>query len=858
MNITFTNGSNWTIGSLTFEFDPHSDDILVVHDLSREVIEKIRGKLDNMNVVVLNSSTRILPNTVYLVHADKSYSFDGKSLTIDSGTSAAELADLILRSYPEGSITLLSEDFTVLHSSGEAYSDHQMDPKSMSGINLKDVLEIDIYNKFIQAVSECSKGVSAEYESEFDGRYYLTIVNQIQESGTVYYMLRAHDVTEKHEIETALLESERRARYFVDQSQEIVCTHDHKGNYKLVSPSVKRLMGYAPEEMIGKHPYDFIHPDDHHILKEQSHEKLLAQERPENIQYRARKKDGSYVWMDSYADFITDANSKVTSLLTVSRDVTDLKHIEIELRKSEARFRGLADNLPGVIYLCNNDSSYSMMYLNDEVEYLTGYHKEDFLSGIISFIDLYHPDDADNVISTVDKALTSEQSFRVTYRLRNIRRGDWVWVEEYGQGIYDDNKLVSIEGVLLDITQKVKDQQRLEQSEANLKAIFESTESIVALFDNKKNLIEYNTSFKNYVLAGENFELKAGPSFWEYIDPEKAKEFKSYQDRALKGEKFTVTSNYVTPYGELNFLINYNPIYTKSRITGVSVFIQDITELTESQRKLEKYAQGLETLVKERTSELEEKNHELIKGNEQLEAALLELQAAQSQLIQSEKMASLGVLSSGIAHEINNPLNFVKNGSIALFEHVKVLEGYDPKFFEPYFELIGDGVARVANIIKSLSHFSRQVKSMDEKCNLTEIIENCLVILQNKTKDKVIIRKSFDHSCSVLGNEGKLHQAFLNILANAEQSIGENGHIHIAILREGNMAVVEITDDGEGISKENLDKIGDPFFTTKPPGVGTGLGLFITYSIIDEHDGKIEVNSIVKKGTKIRIELPNL
>ncbi|WP_421879206.1 PAS domain S-box protein [Marinoscillum sp.] len=857
MNTTLVDGSDWSEDTLDLDFNPGTESSLIVYGLSDEVLSKIVHSNDQPEIQIRRTSGEILPNSITLIHQNETFTYDGRSIVIASGKSSDELADIILRNYPQGSITLLAEDYTILYTSGTGYSEYDMDPKTMSGINIREILLEDIYVKFLDAAEKARKGGIIEYESEFSDRYYLTSICMLVDSETRYFLLRSQDVTDKHEVETALMESEERNRYFLNNSQEVVCTHDMRGNYKMVSPSVTRILGYDPQEMIGKHPYDFTHPKDKDILREGAWVRLMRGEHPENIQYRARKKDGKYIWMDSYTDIVRDQQGHIVSLTTASREITAIKKIEIELRKSEERFRGIADNLPGVIYLCHNDANYSMIYLNDAVEELTGYPKEAFLNGDVSFVDLYHPDDKERIFKRVDQALEGRKHFRITYRLKNIQKEGYVWVEEYGHGIFEEDQLVTIEGVLLNITQKIEDQKRLEQSEANLKSIFESTTSIIALFDEVKNLVEFNSSFREYVSAGENFELLPGPSFWDNIDQEKAKEFKAYQDRALKGEKFSVTTNYITPYAELFFLVNYNPIYTNKRITGVSVFIQDITELTESQKQLESYAEKLELLVKERTVELETKNEELIKGNEQLEAALNELQSAQNQLIHAEKMASLGVLSSGIAHEINNPLNFVKNGSVALFDHIRSMQGYNKELFEPYFELISEGVERVANIIRSLSHFSRQVKSMEENCNLSEIIENCLVILQNKLKDRIHVDKNLNEDLIVIGNEGKLHQAILNILSNAEQAIDQEGTISIHLFKSGTLAVVEIEDDGAGIPPEHLSKISDPFFTTKPPGVGTGLGLFITYSIIDEHEGKVQVFSELKKGTKIRIELPN-
>ncbi len=231
-----------------------------------------------------------------------------------------------------------------------------------------------------------------------------------------------------------------------------------------------------------------------------------------------------------------------------------------------------------------------------------------------------------------------------------------------------------------------------------------------------------------------------------------------------------------------------------------------------------------------------------------------ELLHTQKLLITAEKMASLGVLAAGVGHEINNPLNFIKNGIEALS---KKIEKHKDEEMESYFKIVNEGVSRATNIVKSLSHFSRKGHNMDEICNVQDIIENCLLILHNKIRNKVNIVTNFTKlGVEVRGNEGRLHQAFMNIISNAEQAIKEKGTIEITTLKRKDDVEVWIEDDGEGILEDNLLKISDPFFTTKAPGDGTGLGLFITFSIIEEHHGKIDVNSNLGEGTKFIITIP--
>ncbi len=244
--------------------------------------------------------------------------------------------------------------------------------------------------------------------------------------------------------------------------------------------------------------------------------------------------------------------------------------------------------------------------------------------------------------------------------------------------------------------------------------------------------------------------------------------------------------------------------------------------------------------------------------NKKLGVSMRQLQDTTQKLVHSEKMASLGVLSAGVAHEINNPLNFIKGG-MELLEKELQSNGEKELGHEDYLDIMKEGLTRVGGIVNSLSHFSRQTEAMDETCNLNSILENSIIMLQPKLKYKGTLSTNYcSHPVEILGNAGKLHQAFLNFIANAEQAIDEDGEIHLSTKVANGRAMVELEDTGIGIPQENLDKISDPFFTTKPVGQGTGLGLSISYKIIEEHAGKIEVNSVPGKGTKFTISFQTL
>lgn len=314
-----------------------------------------------------------------------------------------------------------------------------------------------------------------------------------------------------------------------------------------------------------------------------------------------------------------------------------------------------------------------------------------------------------------------------------------------------------------------------------------------------------------------------------------------------------------------NVLVSASSLFNEEKeSTGTIVSIVDITIHRKTEQELKKYHENLEQLVKDRTEKLHLTNEELISTNkelifqrEELQAALDELNNAHHQLVESEKMASLGILAAGISHEINNPLNFIQGGLTGLEEYFNDNLESHKKNVKILLDGIQEGITRAAKIVASLNHFSRNTESQNERCDVHAIIDNCLVMLQNNLKYRITVKKIYtDQPFTLYGNEGKLHQVFLNVLLNACQAIQDTGTLSIATETSQHDLLISVTDTGCGIKSGDLPKIFDPFFTTKAPGMGTGLGLSITYNIIKEHRGEIEIKSLLSEGTRVVIKLP--
>jgi Signal transduction histidine kinase regulating C4-dicarboxylate transport system len=308
-------------------------------------------------------------------------------------------------------------------------------------------------------------------------------------------------------------------------------------------------------------------------------------------------------------------------------------------------------------------------------------------------------------------------------------------------------------------------------------------------------------------------------------------------------------------------------------ITSILFYLflrKHLRKLRKTEQELGRHKKNLQQLVDSKTEELDltikklniyieelrEKNELINTQNAELKKAFNELKETQSQLYQADKMASLGVLTAGVAHEINNPLNFI-SGGLAGLEIYLDEDINNNKNLGLFINSIKTGIERASSIVSSLNQLNRNNQTYDEICDIHYIIENCLTIIHSQMDNRIELNKEYANGDLItLGNCGQLHQVFINILVNACQAIENKGIITIRTENNNDFASIRITDTGCGISEENLPKITDPFFTTKEPGKGTGLGLSITYNIIQAHGGKINFQSEVGVGTSVLITLP--
>jgi signal transduction histidine kinase len=263
---------------------------------------------------------------------------------------------------------------------------------------------------------------------------------------------------------------------------------------------------------------------------------------------------------------------------------------------------------------------------------------------------------------------------------------------------------------------------------------------------------------------------------------------------------------------------------------------------------------SLEQEVTRRTAELERRNKEL-------KEALEQLQRAQDELVRAEKMASMGRLVAGIAHEINNPVNAVVNtvGPLENLLSEMSIEADSKADVQEMIRVIQRGARRTKEIVQALHNYSRGDDDRLVEVDLQRGIDDSLDLLRHHLKNSIHVERQYGEVGRVKGHAGQLHQVFMNLLTNAAQAIharGSGGTIKIATERKEGKAVITVADDGPGIPGEVLPRIFDPFFTTKDVGEGSGLGLSIVHGIVERHGGTIAVASELGKGTTFTVSLP--
>jgi PAS domain S-box-containing protein len=408
----------------------------------------------------------------------------------------------------------------------------------------------------------------------------------------------------------------------------------------------------------------------------------------------------------------------------------------------------------------------------------------------------------------------------------------------------------------------------LRRSEEYYRSLIENALDVVTIID-AEGILRYQSPSAERVLGYKPEEVigKRGRNFFHPDDVEYAdsvlKQFLANPNKPVYAEFRVLHKN--GSYRTMQF-IGKN-LLGNAAVAGIVVNYRDVTETRIAEKLLEEYRLNLENKVLDRTRELNEKNVAL-------QDALGKLKNTQQELVMHSKMAALGGLVAGVAHEVNNPIGAVNSAADVsircvdkLIHWLETSQSLEELKSNPQFcqvldylkennQITATAGSRIAKIVRSLKNFARLDEAEFQEANLHEGIESTLTLVHHELKNKATVIKEFGELPLVYCYPNQLNQVFMNLFVNAAQAIEKEGSIKIKTFSNGSHAFVKISDTGKGIPPENLPRIFDPGFTTKGVGVGTGLGLSISYNIIQKHKGEIKVESVVGEGAEFTIRLP--
>ena len=640
------------------------------------------------------------------------------------------------------------------------------------------------------------------------------------------------DAEQRSLIEQKLLSSESRFRNMVESTDDWVWEVNDKGQYLYVSPQVEKILGYRPDELIGRTPFDLMPPDEARRFGNLFFERQGVHAPLRALENVNRHKDGHLVVLETSGVPFFDEHDRLLGYRGIDRDITARSQAEQQLRRSEARYRAIFESLQDVYFRATMEGHLET--ISPSVTAMTGYTVDEAMQ--MSALPFYA--DA-NEHTRMHQALLEKGQLH-DYELKARHKDGYIiYVSMNVRLLRDAEDHEVIEGLVRDISVR----KQAEEEMHKMTLVLEQTADLITITD-RNGRIEY---------VNRAFERITG-----------------YQQEEIVGEPSSVlSSGQQSPdfYRRL-----WETLEQGETFHGLFVNRKKNGELFDEEKTI--------TPVRNTEGEI---IHYVSTGKDVTAKRQME-----AQIQQSEKLASIGQLAAGVAHEINNPVGYI-NSNIGSLKHYlddlfELLTAYeeaeaaiaDPSLREQIHALrqrldidflkndiqslvdeSQEGVKRVKTIVQDLKDFSRADSTEYDWADLHQGLNSTLNIVHNELKYKAEIIKEFGELPLVECVASQINQVFMNLLVNAAHAIEEHGTITIRTGTEGDERVwMEVEDSGKGIPQENLNHIFDPFFTTKPVGKGTGLGLSLSYGIVQKHGGTIEVESEVGKGTRFRVVLP--
>lgn len=595
------------------------------------------------------------------------------------------------------------------------------------------------------------------------------------------------DISERKAAERRLRESERRLSVALESIRDYgISILDPAGVIRFWNAGAEDATGYPRDEAIGRRFSFLYRPEDIEArVPDQEMEEAEQTGKAEREGWRVRK-DGSLYW-DFQVLTRIEVDGQTAGFVKVTNDQTERRKAEEALRESERRLSTLISNLPGIAYRCRNDPAWSTQFVSQGVVEMVGHPPSDFTSGAVSWTNLIHPDHRDLVWDGIQAAVARREPYQLEYPIRT-RTGEDRWVWEQGRGIFGaGGALVALEGLITDVTRR----RNAEEERRILAAAVENLPDAVAVLNPDETIRSVNPAVERLLgyapgeLIGQPATIgSAGPDddFWQVV-----------RTRGWTGERQGKHKDGT----QIPLHVTAAPVHEEpGRLLGIVGIARDLREEKERQERLK----------------------------------------------EADRLTSIGYLAAGVAHEVNNPLAAISN-----FAELLLMEPLSKEMRDDVSAIVAEA-RRAGTIVRNLLAFAR--KSVPEKrsTDLRAVIESVLKLKGHQLRAANIgVELDLDASAPpVLVDPHQLQQVLHNLLTNARQAIQhayDEGTIRIRLRKVEGAVEVALEDTGTGIPGEVLPKIFTPFFTTKPVGEGTGMGLPIVYGIVQEHGGVVRAGN---------------
>ena len=641
------------------------------------------------------------------------------------------------------------------------------------------------------------------------------------------------DVTREQPAE-ALAASEAQLRALLEAALDAIISIDERGIIQLVNHAAERMFGYSAQELIGKNvsllmPSPYREEHDGYLARylATGEKKIIGMHR----EVVGLRKDGTI-----FPQELSVAEARLGGcryFVGIHRDITERK-------RTEEQFRLIVESTPNAIVMVNAEGN--IVLANAQAEKFFGYRREE-LAG--QPVEILVPERFRSEHAGYCASFFTSPSARLMGAGRDLygrRKDGREFPVEIGLSPIQTSEGLLVLSAIVDITERKQVEEALRESEARFRSYFELGLIGMAITSPTKRMLAVNGEICK-ILGYEPSELLQ-LTWADITHPDDLAADVMQFNRVLAGEMdgYSLEKRFIRENGQVIFTTI--SVKCLRRADGSVVYfvalLQDITE-----RKCAEAA-------------LRQSNEELEKLVAQLRVKDEEVQTATRQLWQAAKLASVGELAASIAHELNNPLATVR----LRIESVLARTPADDPRRRP-LEIVEQEAKRMGALVANLLQFSRrgreEISTVDVRGELTKAME--LIHHHLRKRLVTVVREFAPDTPTIYGDCQRLRQVFLNLLTNASGAMPEGGTLTLrtapATLHGDKSAVlIEVADTGQGISAENLEKIMEPFFTTKEEGKGTGLGLAICRRVVQEHHGTVDITSEVGKGSTVRIVLP--